>query len=289
MIGLAIGDFLGSSYEFKLFEGKFRFKEFPTFNSLDDVPKDCRYTDDTILSFALVEALLTGEPYHLCLKKWAIHYPNGGYGHFFFKWIQSTKTSYRSYGNGAAVRATVLGHVYKDDPKKLVEEVTKFTNYTHGHPEALKGAIMAAKMAAVYHNEYRSDFTHEEKIAFSNKLLAMMHQEFPHVVREGKKGEYDYTFTDFDELSRDGMPSAKSDPTVPHGLLVACFPDTGTNMLARAMYLNEDPDTQGALVGGIIDNSIFDYSPITKEFAIEKFDKRMLYWYEKFTKTYDLE
>ena len=66
MIGAVIGDIIGSIYE----GNPIKSEDFPLF---DD---KCRFTDDTVLSVALADSILTGEPYVLKLREYYRLYPS---------------------------------------------------------------------------------------------------------------------------------------------------------------------------------------------------------------------
>jgi ADP-ribosylglycohydrolase len=58
MIGAIAGDIVGSVYEFH----NIKTKDFPLFTD------QCFFTDDSVLTIALADALLTGKPYVQNLK-----------------------------------------------------------------------------------------------------------------------------------------------------------------------------------------------------------------------------
>ena len=72
MIGAIIGDIIGSRFEFNNLRGS-NFKLFTD---------RCSYTDDTICTIAIAEAILRGESYGVNLQKWCRKYPHpmGSYG-----------------------------------------------------------------------------------------------------------------------------------------------------------------------------------------------------------------
>ena len=67
MIGAIGGDIIGSVWEFN--RGKKVPTEYPLF------AKGCRFTDDSILSVALADALLSDECYRDLLVEYALQYP----------------------------------------------------------------------------------------------------------------------------------------------------------------------------------------------------------------------
>jgi ADP-ribosylglycohydrolase len=79
MIGAIIGDIVGSRFEF----GDPPQKGFELFT------QECNYTDDTICTVAVADAVLRGIDYGQSLKEWCRRYPNpmGGYGNRFYHWL----------------------------------------------------------------------------------------------------------------------------------------------------------------------------------------------------------
>ncbi len=97
MIGAIAGDIIGSPYE----RNNIKRKEFPLFSSL------CRFTDDTVLTVAVADSILSGSDYTLKLKEYYSDYPHAGYGGYFHRWASSSSSSpYNSWGNGSAMRVS---------------------------------------------------------------------------------------------------------------------------------------------------------------------------------------
>ncbi len=181
MIGGLIGDIVGSTYEFH----NTKTKDFKMFT------KHTSYTDDSVMTLAVCEALQKGYGYDSekivkTLKKWGRTYPNAGYGGHFFYWLFSDDTKpYNSCGNGSAMRVSACGWYGRDEEevKALAKSVTEVT---HNHPEGIKGAEVTAmcvyyarkgkdkefikKYVEQYYNldfdyeELRQTYTHEEEI-----------------------------------------------------------------------------------------------------------------------------
>ena len=95
MIGAITGDIIGSVYEF---EG-IKSKQFDLFSP------DCCFTDDTVLTVALAESILTGNDYASLMRAYYRRYPDAGYGGLFHGWARALESQpYNSWGNGAAMR-----------------------------------------------------------------------------------------------------------------------------------------------------------------------------------------
>ena len=148
MKGAIIGDIVGSAYErhhtyvktFKLFKNR------------------CRFTDDTVLTAAVADALLScraagihddeGIIAELTQKMHAYgrrHRDRSG-GRFFTMWIDSDDPKpYGGYTNGALMRCSAAGWLADS-----VEEARRLGRLTampsHDHPDAIAAASMAAEV-----------------------------------------------------------------------------------------------------------------------------------------------
>ncbi len=102
MLGSIIGDIVGSIYEFN----NIRTKSFPLFSS------DCFFTDDTVMTIAVAEAIMNGgesDDFIDAMKKYGRMYPHSGYGGKFRIWLLTdSRKPYGSFGNGSAMRVAVL-------------------------------------------------------------------------------------------------------------------------------------------------------------------------------------
>src|SRR5205807_9232242 len=97
MLGAIAGDIIGSPYE----AGTLKTTEFPLF-SVRSCP-----TDDSVLTVATADALLSGEPYDEIYRQYCRLYPNAGYGDAFKQWARHDDARpYNSWRNGAAMRAS---------------------------------------------------------------------------------------------------------------------------------------------------------------------------------------
>ena len=144
MLGAIIGDVVGSRFEFNNYLKK-------DFNFYD---KACHYTDDTVMTVAIADAVMKCGGDYSNLSNRAIesmrsigqHYPRCGYGGMFWKWMYSINPKpYNSFGNGSAMRVSACGDVAKDieEAKDLERKVTVVT---HNHPEGIKGAECIAAL-----------------------------------------------------------------------------------------------------------------------------------------------
>lgn len=147
MIGAIAGDIIGSIYE----HNNIKTKIFDLFS-----PK-CSFTDDSVLTIALADSILSGISYTENLKKFFRLYPHRGYGASFYEWAGSKNSApYNSYGNGAAMRIGPAGFAY-DNIYEVLQKAKEFTEITHNHPEGIKGAQATAAAIFLAKSGYSKD------------------------------------------------------------------------------------------------------------------------------------
>ncbi len=77
MLGAIIGDIVGSIYEFD----NIKTKDFPLF------AEGSQFTDDTLCTVAIADAILNNKDATLSLVAWCRQYPGMGYGNQFMRWF----------------------------------------------------------------------------------------------------------------------------------------------------------------------------------------------------------
>ena len=108
MLGAIVGDIVGSVYEFN----NHRSKDFPLFR------EDSHFTDDTILTIATADALMSGRngncDFVAKYREYGQKYPSS-YGNRFQEWNDEVITDpYGSFGNGSAMRVSPIGRHFAD-------------------------------------------------------------------------------------------------------------------------------------------------------------------------------
>ena len=99
MLGAIGGDIIGSVYE----ANPVKTKDFELFCPAS------RFTDDTVLTIAVADALLSGNEYDRIFRDYYRKFPDQGYGYGFSRWAASASaTAYNSYGNGSAMRVSPM-------------------------------------------------------------------------------------------------------------------------------------------------------------------------------------
>ncbi len=132
MIGAIIGDIVGSDYEFSN-TSDYNFELFD---------RNCDFTDDTICTVAVADAILNQTDYQTAMRQWCRKYPHpkGEYGSFFMNWVMRPDPyPYNSFGNGSAMRVSPVAWLF-DNEADVTEQARKSAAITHNHPEGIKGA-----------------------------------------------------------------------------------------------------------------------------------------------------
>jgi ADP-ribosylglycohydrolase len=219
MIGAIAGDIIGSVYEWH----NIKTKDFRLFN------EDSTFTDDSILTIALADSILTGTSYVDNLKKFYFLYPDGGYGGSFHAWAQSeTAAPYNSWGNGAAMRISPVGYAF-DDLDTVLQKAAEFTAVTHNHPEGIKGGQATA--AAIF-------------LARTGKSK----QE----IRQFVETRFQYDLSKHvDEIRPTYAFDVSSQGTVPQAIRAFLDSSDFEDAIRTAISLGGDSDTLACITGGI--------------------------------------
>lgn len=146
MWGAIIGDLAGSIYEFEQYKNISKIK-------IDNlIPKNSFFSDDTILTIAILDAILNNANYEDYLKLYAREYMNytpemkpyfkNAFSPGFIKWVNSNAIGH-STGNGAMMRISPIGYLFNDE-QKIIEEVAKATIPSHNSKEAIDSATIIA-------------------------------------------------------------------------------------------------------------------------------------------------
>ena len=132
MIGAICGDMAGSR-----FEGPNRY---PTRVNFKMFPTDTYFTDDTVLTVAVADAILNDKPYADTIRSYYRKYPYVGYGKAFKAWGQTDDAeAYDSYGNGSAMRVSPVAFAF-NTKEEVLEHAKLSAEVSHNHPEGIKGA-----------------------------------------------------------------------------------------------------------------------------------------------------
>lgn len=142
MIGAIIGDIIGSRFE-AINHNKNRDEMFKEYD-FEFFTEKSRFTDDTVLTCAIADSLLSDKPYDENLKIFGNKYPLAGYGSSFKSWLGKPDLEQNnSYGNGSAMRVSPVGF-YFNTLEEVLRQAELTAIPTHNSPEAIKGAQAVA-------------------------------------------------------------------------------------------------------------------------------------------------
>lgn len=263
MIGAIIGDIVGSRFEWH----NIKTKEFDLFADR------CRFTDDSVMSLAVCDALLhsDGKPDTLgtnaiaSMQALGCQFPNAGYGCKFLRWIYAENPRpYNSWGNGAAMRVSGCG--YDADSIEGVKEFSRVvTEVTHNHPEGIKGAEATA--VAVF--------------------LARTGASLPEIRDYILKNYYEIDFT-LDSIRDEYSFDVSCQGSVPQAL-EAFFESTSfEDAIRNAISIGGDSDTIGAITGGIA-GAYYGVPADIRSRALTYLDKSLIDILDAFEKRYGAE
>ena len=219
LLGGIAGDIIGSIYEFN----PVRFKDFELFKS------NSTYTDDTVMTIANAEWLLSKGVLMDIMRKYGHKYPGAGYGEMFYDWLKSRcPKPYNSFGNGSAMRVSPVGWAF-DTLEETLEAAKQSAEITHNHPEGIKGAQATA--ACIF-------------MARTGKSK----QEIKEYV-ETKFG-YDLSRT-CNEIRPTYQFNESCQGTVPESIIAFLESTDFESAIRLTVSLGGDADTMGAITGAI--------------------------------------
>jgi ADP-ribosylglycohydrolase len=219
IIGAIAGDIIGAPYEWN----RIKTTEFPLFSAESD------FTDDTVLTIAVADSILSGKDFAATLRDYGRRYPNRGYGGFFRHWLHSDNPRpYGSFGNGSAMRASPTGFA-ASTLEEAVQLAQHSAEVTHNHPEGIKGAQATA--AAIY--LARTGCTKQQIRDYVTRAFG-----------------YDLDFT-LDEIRPTYRFNETCQQTVPQAIVAFLESTDYESAIRLAISLGGDSDTLACITGGI--------------------------------------
>ena len=219
MLGAIAGDIIGSIYEIN----NIKTKEFELLN------EDCFFTDDTVLTVALADAILNDRDYGEVMREYYHEYPNAGYGGTFHQWAFNTEMGpYNSWGNGSAMRTSPVGFAF-DDLDAVIAMAEHFASFTHNHPEGIKGAQSVSSAIFLARNGASRD-------------------DIKKVIVD--KFDYDLSFT-LDEIRPVYSFDVSCQGTVPQAIVSFLESENYEDAVRNAISLGGDSDTLACITGSI--------------------------------------
>jgi len=243
LLGAIAGDIIGSPYEWR----PIKTSQFPLFSA------GSRFTDDTVLTAAVAECLLTDSDYTEAYIKYFSTYPDAGYGGRFFDWARTeAREPYGSFGNGSAMRVSPVGWAF-DTLEDVLVEAGRSAAATHDHQEGIKGAQAIA--AAIF--LARSSQSKDE-------ISAYIEDKF----------EYNVSIP-LDEI----RPSYKFEVTcqgsVPPAFRAFLEADDYEDAVRKAISLGGDSDTLACMAGAIAHAFYGALPPAIADEALGRLDDRL--------------
>lgn len=219
ILGAIAGDVIGSRFE----RTNIKSKTFALFSP------DSRFTDDTVLTLALADALVSGQEVSEGFRSFGLAYPDAGYGGTFRKWLSDAKMGpYGSYGNGSAMRVSPVAYVF-DTVDEVLAAARESAVVTHNHPEGIKGAqaiALATFLARI--GKSRDD---------------ILHNVIEHT-------DYDLDFT-LDEIRPTYEFDATCQGSVPQALVAFRESQSFEDAVRSAISIGGDSDTIACMTGAI--------------------------------------
>ena len=218
LCGAIAGDIIGSVYEFR----SFKETTFPLFSDSSG------YTDDTVMTVANAEWLLSGDSLLGIMQDFGNRYP-AGYGGMFWEWLHAYDPQpYNSWGNGSAMRVSPVGWAF-DTLEETLEAARQSAEITHNHPEGIKGAQATA--ACIF-------------LARTGKSK----QEIKEYIED--YFGYDLSRT-CDEIRPTYQFNESCQGTVPESIIAFLESTDYESAIRLAVSLGGDADTMGAITGCI--------------------------------------
>lgn len=254
ILGATTGDIIGSIYEWK----NVKTTDFHLFTTLSD------FTDDSVLTFATMNAINESTPYEINYYEFGNKYKNRGYGGGFRSWLQmGDMKPYNSWGNGSAMRVSPVGWAF-NTLEKVLSEAKKSAEVTHNHPEGIKGAQAVA--SAIFLAR-----TGKSKEEIKNYIQTTFN--------------YDLNRT-IDEIRPSYKFHVSCQKSVPEAIIAFLESTDFENAIRLAVSLGGDSDTIACITGGIseafygavpddIENTVLNILPSEIIEIISKFTSKI--------------
>ena len=229
--GAVYGDIIGSYYEvYSTKDYDFPFR------------KESTFTDDTVMTAAVCEAILfdpkpitrleldrRAKEYAAQYKLFYSRYPNAGYGQMFIDWAQADALYKQgSYGNGGAMRAVPIGCAYDSSEQTLLQAKASCL-YTHNDREAITGAQAVAAAVWLSRNGRSKD-------------------EIGRFIEENFR--YDLSVP-ISEIRKDYGFEVRAGRSVPQAISAFLQSEDYESAVRNAVSLGGDADTMACIAGGI--------------------------------------
>lgn len=250
MLGAIIGDVAGSRFE----HHNIKTKEFEL------LMHACHFTDDTVMSLSVCDALLSSKKDWsdldrqtiIAMQKLGNMYPRAGYGGRFRGWLTADDPHpYNSWGNGSAMRVSGCGWA-ASSLEEAVKLAKTTAEVTHNHPEGIKGAQAIA--AAIY-------------LARSGSSILEIRDYID-------KHFYPLGFT-LDSIRADYAFDVSCQGSVPQAIEAFVESSSFEDAIRNAISIGGDSDTIAAMTGSIAE-AYYGIPEKIRKHALTFLDERLL-------------
>ena len=169
MLGAIYGDKVGSIYEFN------QIKNIASINPEKLILPSSFYSDDTIETIAVIDAIINNKDYEDTLRKYILEnieyrpnfkpYFKTSFSPGTIKWAKGIGRN-DSIGNGAMMRISPVGYLFNSE-NEVIENARLVTISSHNSNEAIESATIIALM--IYY--FRNGLTKEEVFRKLNLLV----------------------------------------------------------------------------------------------------------------------
>jgi len=217
MLGAVAGDIIGSRFEGESAPER----DFALFHP------QCQFTDDTVCTLAVADALLGDRDFAASLRAFVRVHPQRGYGEMFLNWaFADDAPAYGSWGNGAPMRVAAVGWLARDEAEALAWSEAQAV-VTHNHPDAVAGAqAVALAILLARSGVSRAD------------------------LRRRIVSDFGYDLTPERALAGGGFDVSAAG-TVPSALTAALEADSWEAAVRTAICLGGDTDTLACIAGSV--------------------------------------
>lgn len=235
MWGSIIGDLAGSTYEFN------QCRKVSSVEVKDIILDNSFYSDDTILTIAILDAMLNDKNYEYYLKKYAKEYMNYSpsitpyfkrpFSPNFIKWVNGNGLG-MSAGNGAMMRISSVGYLCNSE-EEVKRNVIAATIPSHNCKEAIDCALIVAMIIYLARKGYSKE-----------DIIARLNLKYSYCPFE----EFNYTCGD----------------TIDNCLYALFTSDSFDDSIRKIISYGGDTDTNACIVGSMaealygIDDSLID-------------------------------
>ena len=246
MLGAIIGDLAGSIYEFDQVKNH---RDIKIKNIIED---NAFYSDDTILTIAIADAIINNKDYGQTLKQYAhkygdkvpksIPYFKTMFSPNFLKWANSN-TLGESSGNGAMMRISPVGYLFNNE-EDIIKNSYLATSSSHNTKEAVDSATKIALI--IFYS--RNGLSKEEII-----------EKLGLEIKKPKIDKFNYTCSD----------------TIDICLYSLFNSNTFDDSIRLAISFGGDTDTNACIVGSMAE-AMYGIPKELKQKALEKLPKEFI-------------